>query len=174
MAQPPAQLKYQLLQHMVHFVYEQAQNRLDETLKSIIDRNDIAHNMQRLVFSYAGRRWTRHTFKGVPQKTPYLDEMLHPEMDAYLAEIKEIEEVEKPLVTAYIRAILNSDPDPVKAMLRIPTALQNPIRDAIVLAEEGLGQKANLNFEQVEELVGAYPAATQAIRKRMMFNVLLE
>lgn len=174
MALPPGQLKYQLLQIMVQFVYEHVEKRLYDQLKSIIDRNDIAHNMQRLVFTYAGRRWTQHRFQGVPQKVPYLDEMLHPEMDEYLAEVKLIEEVEKPMVTAYIRAILNSDPDPIRAMMNIPTALQAPIREAMKEAEEGLGRKAQLNFEQVELLVGAYPAATAAIRKRMMHNVLLE
>jgi len=78
------------------------------------------------------------------------------------------------MVQAYVRAILNSDPDPVVAMLRLPTALHAPIREAIVLAEQEKGVKAELNFEQAAELVGAYAPAVEAIRNRMMRNILME
>lgn len=172
----PGQLKYKLMGVIMQFIYQQVDKRRDEQLESIIRLNDVANNMNnkaQLIFSYSGQRWTRHRFKGVPQRVPGLDDQLHPEMDKYIAEGIKIDG-EKPMIEAYLRAIMNSDRDPVVAMLRIPTALQHPIREAIEAAKTETGLTAELNFEQCAELVGAYPKAIEAIKKRMMLNVLLE
>lgn len=174
MQQSPAQLKWMMLQAMTNFVYAAMEKRRWETLESIIRRNDIAVGMQRWVFNYAGKRWHQVRFKGVPQNVPVLADILVPEMDQYIAEGKQVEEIEKPMVQAYLRAILNSDPDPTIALLRIPTALHGPIREAIQAAEEHHGVKADMDFEQVQELVGAYGPAADAIRMRMMYNMMLE
>lgn len=170
----PVQLKYQLLQILTDFVYAAVEKRRWLCLESIIDRNDAAYAQQRFVFNYAGKRWCQVRFKGVPQRVPLLAEELEPEMDAYLAEGKHIEETEKPMVQAYLRAILNSDPDATIALLRIPTALHAPIMEAVKLAEEAHGIKAEMNFDQVQHLVGAYAPAADAIRNRMMLNMMLE
>lgn len=172
----PGQLKYNLMRVLVQFIYQQVDKRRDGQLETIIGLNDVANNSTtraQLIFSYSGRRWTRHRFKGVPQRVPGLEESLHAEMDKYIDEGAKIEQ-EKPMIEAYLRAIMNSDPDPIVAMLRIPTALQHPIRDAITAAKADTGLSAELNFEQCAELVGAYPKAVETIKKRMMLNVLLE
>lgn len=171
--EPPGQLKYRILQALVSYVYEAVDKRREEVLASIIKRNDVANNRELLIFSYAGKRWTQHRFRGLP-KMPYLEENLHPEMDAYIAEGKLIEETEKPMVEAFIRAILNSETDPTLAMLNIPTALQRPITEAMEIAKEAHGLPADLDFESCQAKVGAYGPAADAIRKRMMFNMLVE
>lgn len=170
----PGQVKHRVLLLLTDYVYDQVTKRRWITLESIIKRNDVAHNMTRYAFNYAGKRWAQVRFKGVPQNVPALDEMLQPEMDAYIAEGKLIEEQEKPMVQAYLRAILNSDPDFSVAMLRIPTALHHPIREALTAIEDETGLTATLDFEQCQELVGAYGPAADAIRKRMMLNMLVE
>lgn len=174
MGKDASQFKYRVLNLLTDFVYLQVNKRRDELLEQIIRKNDIAYNREALVFNYAGKRWTRHLFRGVPRQVPFLTETLHETMDEYIKEGEEIEFREKPLVQAYIRAILNSDPDPVMALMRIPTALHAPIREAINEAVEATGKPANFTFEQAQDLVGAYAPAADAIRSRMMVNMLME
>lgn len=169
-----SQFKYRVLQLLTAFVYRQVDKRRDAILEQIIDKNDIAYNRQALIFNYGGKRWTRHTFRGLPPKVPFLAGSLHEAMDEYIKEGEEIELREKPMVQAYIRAILNSDPDPAVALMRVPTALHSPIREAINEAVESTGKPANYTFEQAQELVGAYAPAADAIRKRMMVNMMME
>lgn len=172
--EPPGQLKYRLLQAMVNFVYEAVDKRRWDTLERIIHLNDIGTGRERFVFSYAGKYWHQVRFRGVPQNVPYLDEALHSDMDEYIAEGKLIEEREKPMVEAFIRAILNSETDPTLAMLNIPTAIQRPIHEAMEIAKEAHGLPADRDFESCQEKVGAYGPAADAIRKRMMYNMMVE
>lgn len=167
-------LKYRILQALVAFVYKQVDERRYKTLEEIITKNDGAFGVQRYVFNYAGKRWTQHRFKGVPQNVPYLEDSLHPAMDEYIAEGRLIELTEKPMVEAFIRAILNSHQDPIMAMLNIPTALQHPIREAMDEVFNVTGKRGELDFEQCQEVVGAYGPAADTIRRRMMFNMMVE
>lgn len=166
-------LRYQVIQVLVSFIYKQVEERREEQLQNLIKRNDILVMKTNWIFSYAGKRWTQHRFVRPPQNVPYLDDSLHPEMDEYLAEAAVIEQ-EKPMVHSYLRQILNSDSDVATALSRIPSALHSPILPAMQAAWEELGDNTVYDFTQAAELTGAYPKAAEAIRLRMMTNVLLE
>lgn len=174
MSKEVSQFKYRVLGLLTEFVYEQVNKRRYAQLELIISKNNVAYNRDAHIFNYAGKRWTQHQFRGAPQRVPYLAESLHEAMDEYIAEGDDIELREKPMVQAYIRAILNSSTDLSEAIMRIPTAIQRPISDAIREAESQTGKVANLTFEQTQELVGAYAPAADAIRKRMMVNMMME
>ena len=162
-------VRFVILKKLEEYIYRPVTDRMNSTLDSIIQRNDGFSNSDHQIFWYRGERWHTRVFGVWPQGIPRLHEELHAAMDAYITERNHILNVEGPLITGFLRCILNHSKDALEMLALIPVSLQEPVKD---LLTANLGELPTKTTDEVAELVKAPQNATEALKLRLMRNLL--
>lgn len=165
----PMNMRYVILKRLEAFIYQSVIKRMDGVLKSIIERNDRFTSSYSGAFWYRGELWSDVSY--FPEKTGKLHHELHEAMDKYVDDRNHIRDVEQPLIMGFLRLILNHSKDTVEMLKLIPESLQKPLDELL----RGLpGGRPRLSTDEVAVIIKAPENATQALKLRMMRNLLEE
>ncbi|AUV61892.1 hypothetical protein HWB52_gp77 [Pseudomonas phage Littlefix] len=161
-------IRFVILKKLEEYIYMPVYLRMGKDLENIVRRNDAFSNSDKRVFWYRGEKWSSDMVFN-SQGVPRLHEELHPVMDKYVDERNYIRNVEGPLVSGFLRCILNHSKDAREMLSLIPVSLQDPIMG---LLKDTFDEIPCLSTDQVAEIVKAPQNATEAIKTRMMRNML--
>ena len=167
------QNKITLIRKLMSFIFGQPDDRLRDTFLEICEQNDalsanpIGSGLS--TFYYKGKKWSALKYPSAVQGVQKLHPELHGKMDEYIKQFEEIENVEKPAVMGFMRAIANHSPDSKTMMTYLPTALHDPARDMFTLANV---EPVERTTDEVAEMVKASPISVAVFKVRMMKNLL--
>lgn len=156
--------KYQLLQLLLNFIYQNKEVKLKELLEQI-HTHQASFTVTNGSFRYKGKAYyaTRYGAMGLR----YLDENLYPHMDSYLKQSNELEK-EKALVSSYLQAVLNQVNEPSYLYSYLPSALHS------VLQLDGIVQ-TNLEPPELDSvLMGINQDGYELLLTRLMLNMVGE
>lgn len=168
-----AQLKFKLLNILLQEIYKHVNERLGNGIKSLLQQN-MAFNGEiedpkKPVdsFYYQGRRWSIKPFAVFGNRE--LHESLVEQAEELFNWYRPIEEVEIPLITGFIRKILNQSDDMAVVLPLLPGPLHGVIREATNAPAEMIG---SMPAEEVARIVGASEKSWRAFNVRMMSNLI--
>jgi len=162
-----------LLGKLMSFIFGQTEDRLRHKFLAICNQNDalssnpIGSGLS--TFYYKGRKWSVLKYPAAVQGVESLHPELHSKMDKYISQLEELENVEKPAVLGFLRAVSNHGTDAKSLMGLLPSALHEPARDLFSLLDVEPVQRTT---DEVAELVKASPDSVAAFKVRMMKNLL--
>ena len=161
-------IRFVILKKLEEYIYLPVTRRMEKDLENIVRRNDAFSNSDKRVFWYRGEKWSSEVMF-IEQGTTRLHEELHGVMDKYVDERNYIRNVEGPLVSGFLRCILNHSKDAREMLSLIPVSLQDPIMG---LLKDTFDEIPCLSTDEVAEIVKAPQNATEALKTRMMRNML--
>jgi len=153
-------------------LYQPVAHQLHKTLDTLIMRNAMVSGYAHMSFTYKGEYYTCEDMR---VRGPLKRNRLHPEfhaaMDEYLAEMEEIERVEKPLVMGFIVKTLNICSLDLLALMKIlPESTHKTIKMA--LGNYAPMHADSLLEEQIQEYIKTEQASIDRIKRRMATNLL--
>lgn len=162
-----------LISRLMVFIFGQIDDRLREKFLDICDQNDALSANPKgsglSTFYYKGKKWSVLKYPAAVQGVEPLHPELHSKMDDFIIQQEEVENVEKPAVLGFLRAISNQSTCSKSLMGLLPSVLHEPARDLFSLM--GV-EPVNRTTDEVAELVKASPASVAAFKVRMMKNLL--
>lgn len=161
--------KQQIKDLLYNFLYAPVLKQFNMRLQDIISKNAVMLGSSSLAFSYKGCTYTNEDGP-LPRKLDRLNSKLHPFMDDYLKNIKELNNHELPYVLGFIRQVLNSSNSLQDYLLVLPSAVHHPIQTlidscpckTIKLTPEGIN---NLQIQNQESII--------MMKRRMVQNLLI-
>lgn len=160
--------KQQIKEALYEFLYGPLNKAFKAKLDIIIIKNKIATRSEYAAFIYKGEVYSINT-QGLPRRAAKLADQFRPEMDEYLAEIKEIQNTEVPYVLGFINQVLNSTNELHDYLRVLPDAVHRPITSLISTCP---CRAKSLTAEEAEEMTSKNKAAIQLIKQRLVNNLL--
>ena len=161
--------KLQIKELLYAFLYEPVQNQFKKRLITLVQRNTAITGVSHQSFTYRGNLYTIDT-SPVPRKLTRLVPQLHPDMDAYLADLKQLNDREMPYVLGFINQVLNSSNDPHDYLRLLPASVHPPIQKLI---DSCPCRTKHLSDEQVKEMQAKNQQSINLVKQRMVTNLLL-
>lgn len=161
--------KQQLKDILYNYLYEPVRKHYETVLNGIILQNCKLINSAYESFSYKGQLYVTDPMLKLPRKANRLAPALVPEMDKYLAEVKELNDKEVPFVLGFINQVLNSSNDLPDYLRVFPEAIHKPIQE--VIATCGC-RTTKLSAEEVQAMQLKNQASIELIKKRLVLNLL--
>ena len=160
--------KQQIKDLLYSYLYDPVERKYQQKLKSLIQRNSLALNKPEECFSYRGNIYSLELSR-IPRKVARLVPALHPEMDQYLADLKQLNEKELPYVLGFITQVLNASNDLQDYLRVLPESIHRPIEELI--ASCGC-RTAQLPPETVEQLKARNAESIAMMKQRLVLNLL--
>ena len=161
--------KQQIKDMLYAFLYEPVQKQFKTRLDSLIKRNTVITGASHQSFSYKGNLYSNDSAP-IPRKLNRLVPQLHADMDAYLADLKQLNDREVPYVTGFINQVLNASNDPHDYLRLLPSSAHQPIR---ALIDSCPYRTKKLTDEQVQEMQTRNQQSIDLVKKRMVTNLLI-
>lgn len=161
--------KSQIKELLYAFLYEPVQRQFKTRLDSLIIRNTAIAVASHQSFTYRGNLYTIDT-SPVPRKLTRLVPQLHPDMDAYLADLKQLNDKEVPYVMGFINQVLNASNDPHDCLRLLPSSVHQPIQ---ALIDSCPCRTKKLTDEQVQEMQTRNQHSIDLVKSRMVINLLI-
>jgi hypothetical protein len=161
--------KQQIKDTLYDLLYEPSQRRFQEQLNDIIHRNTIAGGYSHKSFIYREVTYSCDT-EPLPRRMNRLMSHLQPDMDAYLSEVKVLNDTELPYVLGFITRVLNSSNELHDYLRVLPDALHRPIKHLI---DSCPCRNRKLDDTEVGALQAQGTMAIELMQNRMVTNLLL-
>lgn len=161
--------KSQIKDMLYAFLYEPVQRQFKTRLDSLIKRNTVILGASHQSFIYKGNLYTCD-ITPPPRKLNRLVPQLVPDMDAYLADLKQLNDKEVPYVMGFINQVLNSSNDLHDYLRLLPSSVHQPIQKLI---DSCPYRTKKLTDEQVQELQTRNKQSIDLVKQRMVTNLLI-
>lgn len=160
----------QMIKDMLYaFLYEPVQRQFKQRLDILINRNTVITGATHASFTYKGTLYTNDQ-ASPPRKLTRLVPALHPEMDAHLAELRQLNDREVPYVLGFITKVLNSSNDLHDYLRVFPNSLHQPIEALIASCP---CRTKRLTEAEVVEMQTKNQQSIDLVRQRMATNLLI-
>ena len=161
--------KQQIKDMLYEFLYAPVQQRYQQQLHHIIIRNTQAIHSSHRSFMYKG---TVYSMDGAPPigKMNRLIPALQPDMDAYLAEVTQLNSKEVPYVLGFITQVLNASnhfPDYLRAF---PSVLHPPLEKMMATCPCRNNQ---LSEDQLHSLQEKNQHSIDLLKQRVVTNLII-
>lgn len=162
--------KHQLKDMLYHYLYDPVERRFKERLDAMIKDNDRITNNYTECMSYRGTLYQINPQFKPPRSVPRLSKLLVPRMDAYLAEVRQLNNDELPFVLGFITQVLNSSDNLHDYVRALPDSVHKPLKE--VIARCGC-HTASLTELELQNLLIRNAASINLMKQRMVLNLLL-
>lgn len=160
--------KKQIKDSLYNFLYAHVNKDYEGRLEHIVVRNAVMLGSAHHSFSYKGVKYTSST-GAIPRKMDRLHKTLHPVMDAYLADLKALNDHEVPHVLGYINQVLNSSNELHDYLKLFPVAIHSPIEKMIATCP---CRTVGLTQEGIKAMQSRNQDAIDLIKYRLMVNLI--
>ena len=161
--------KQQIKDMLYAFLYEPVQRQFKNRLDNLIRRNTLMNGASHQSFTYKGNLYTSEVSPPA-RKLNRLNPQLIPDMDAYLADLKQLNDKEVPYVVGFINQVLNASNDLHDYLRVLPPSLHPPIQKLI---DSCPCRTKKLSDEQVQEMQAKNQHYIDLVKKRMVTNLLI-
>ena len=161
--------KQQIKDALYDFLYTPVQNQFKLRLDTIIIRNTILAGHGHKSFNYKGEHYNCDTGP-MPRVWNRLLPQMRPQMDDYLRELKELNELELPYVVGYINKVLNASSEFGDYLQLLPESTHRPIEQMISTCS---CHNRQLSEEQVNDLRNQNTTSISMMKARMVKNLLI-
>lgn len=161
--------KSQIKELLYAFLYEPVQRQFKHRLDALITRNTMITGASHNSFAYKGHLYSNDP-AAQPRKLTRLVPQLAPDMDAYLTELKQLNDLEVPYVMGFINQVLNSSNDLHDYLRLLPSSVHRPIQELI---NSYPYRTKHLSDEQVQEMQAKNQQAIDLVKRRMVTNLLI-
>lgn len=161
--------KQQIKDMLYTFLYEPVQRRFKNQLNTLILRNTAIAGVSHQSFTYKGHLYSNDPATP-PRKLTRLVPQLHADMDAYLAELKQLNDREVPYVLGFINQVLNASNDLHDYLRILPSSLHPPIQKLI---DSCPCRTKKLTDAEVQELQTKNQHYIDLAKQRMVTNLLI-
>ena len=162
-------MKSQIKDMLCNFLYEPVRKQFKHRLDTLISRNTAIIGASHQSFIYKGNLYNNDP-SPVPRRLNRLVPQLVPEMDAYLADLKQLNDKEVPYVLGFINQVLNSSNDLHDYLRLLPSSVHQPIQKLI---DSCPCRTKKLTDEQVQELQARNKQSIDLVKQRMVTNLLI-
>lgn len=163
--------KQQIKDALYTYLYAPVERKLKRTLDELIVANSRALASSHDSFIYRNKVYKREETSKVPRRKNPLVPALHERMDAYLAQVEQLNTQEIPYVVGFINQVLNSSDDMQDYLRVFPEPLHPPLHEMI---DKCPCHTTKLKTETVEELVARNQEPIELIKHRLVHNLLLQ
>lgn len=160
--------KQQIKDLLYQYLYAAVERRMAAKLAQLIQQNCLVQHLDYQGFSYKGTAHVLDT-RPQPRKLPRLVPQLHPAMEAYLAELNQINRTEIPFVLGFLNQVLNSSNDLQDYLRVLPDCLHPPIQKLI---DECSCRTTQLDEPAVVQLQAKNQVPIEMIRQRLLLNLI--
>jgi len=161
--------KLQIKELLYAFLYEPVERRFKQQLHTLIARNTAVSGASHQSFTYKGHLYVNDP-QPVPRKLNRLVPQLHADMDAYLADLKQLNDREVPYVMGYINQVLNSSNDLHDYLRLLPNSIHPPIQKLI---DSCPCRTKKLSDDEVREMQDKNQQSIDLVKQRMVTNLLI-
>ena len=161
--------KKQIKDLLYAFLYEPVEKQFKQRLDALIARNTVILGASHQSFTYKGNLYSNDP-AALPRKLNRLAPQLAPDMDAYLADLKQLNDREIPYVIGFINQVLNSSNDLHDYLRVLPSSLHQPIQRLIVSCP---CRTKRLTDSEVQEMQAKNQQSIDLIKQRMVTNLLI-
>lgn len=161
-------IKQNIKDSLYHHLYDPVIKRYDARLHDLVIRNCLAGGFTHKSFSY---KTVVYNFDDElpPIKKNRLVLALRPAMEEYLADLKQLNDVELPVVLGFINQVLNSSDGLPDYLDIFPESIHHPLEGLIDTCPCKIRR---LSRERVEELRTKNTKSIALIKQRMVTNLL--
>jgi hypothetical protein len=160
--------KQQIKDALWQFLYQPVKEQFAQRLLTLIQRNTMLGGYSHNSFRYKGEFYSDGTpLKGY--KWNNLLPALRPEMDAYLKEVKELNDKEIPYVIGFINQVLNASNDLNDYLRLLPPSVHAPIYEIIAACP---CRHTQLSPEKVLEIKEQNKESIALMKQRQVINLL--
>lgn len=161
--------KQQIKDLLYELLYVPVKNKYHAKLQAIIKRNCVLLSTSYESFNFRGTLYMADGTTQLPRKANRLAPALRAEMEAYLHDLKELNEHELPYVLGFLNQVLNSSNDLPDYLRLLPESLHQPIEALIA----SCGCRAtHLSAEDVQEIKQRNQVSIELIRRRQVLNLI--
>jgi hypothetical protein len=161
--------KKQIKDLLFAFLYEPVEKQFKHRLDTLIHRNTLISGVSHHSFTYKGNLYNNDTAP-VPRKLTRLVPQLVPDMEAYLADLKQLNDREIPYVVGFINQVLNASNDLHDYLRVFPQSLHQPIQKLI---DSCPCRTKRLTDEEVQEMQMRNQQYIDLVKQRMVTNLLI-
>jgi hypothetical protein len=161
--------KKQIKDMLFAFLYEPVEKQFKQRLDALIIRNTLITGVSHQSFTYKGNLYNMD-ISPVPRKLTRLVPQLVPDMEAYLADLKQLNDKEIPYVVGFINQVLNASNDLHDYLRVFPQSLHQPIQKLI---DSYPCRTKRLTDEEVREMQTRNQQYIDLVKQRMVTNLLI-
>jgi len=162
--------KQQIKDTLYEYMYGPALRHYKQRINKIILANCRLINSAYESFNYKGTLYVTDAKLALPRKANRLHPSLVPEMEAYLAEIKRLNDVELPYVLGYITRVLNSSNHLQDYLKLFPDSLHPPIKQIINSCP---CRSTGMPDAEVRDWQETHQELIDLIKQRLVLNLIL-
>ena len=156
---------------LIQFLYEPVERAFKRQLDEIIVANTLAGKHSLKTFHYKGIQYTSEPGLA-PRQWNKLQPQFKTRMDEYLAEVKDIDERERPIIFGFINQVLNSSNHFADYYALFPDSAHQPIR-ALKLETDVMYQYSLMAKDKMDQILKQNQTAIDLMKARMVTNLLL-
>ena len=161
--------KSQIKDLLYAFLYTPVQNHFKKRIDTLIVRNTTILGAGHKSFTYKGAFYECDTTHP-PRKMNRLVPQLIPDMEDYLADLKQLNENELPFVLGFINQVLNASNDLHDYLRLLPQSVHQPIEKLIATYPCRAKQ---LTDEDVDNIQTKNHQSIALMKERMVANLLI-
>ena len=161
--------KSQIKDLLYAFLYEPVQRQFKHRLDALIIRNTAIAGVSHQSFTYKGHFYSNDS-AALPRKLTRLVPRLHADMDAYLADLKQLNDKEVPYVIGFINQVLNSSNDLHDYLRVFPSSMHPPIQKLI---DSYPCRTKKLTDEDVASMQAKNKQSIDLAKQRLVTNLLI-
>jgi hypothetical protein len=155
---------------LFEYLYTPVIKSFQARILDIANRNTALGNYSHCSFIYRDEIYNFEPSNPLPRRMNRLLPQLQPEMNAYLREVKELNEEEMVYVLGYINKVLNTSNDFHDYLRLLPEAVHQPIQGLINTCP---CRTKKLSEESVQEFTEQNQKLMSLIGQRMVSNLLI-
>lgn len=153
------------------FLYEPVQRHFKRRLDEIIIANTLEGKYQHKSFHFKGEQY--HCEYGLrPRNWNKLLPHLKPRMEKYLADVKHIDDQERPTIFGFINQVLNSSNHFSDYIALFPSSAHPPIR-TLLTDPSPMYADPVMDKDKMDHIIEQNQAAISMMKARMVTNLLL-
>ena len=161
--------KQQIKDLLYAFLYAPVQQQFKHRLDALITRNTVIQGATHKSFIYKGIVYACDS-SPVPRRMNRLAIQLVPDMDEYLADLKQLNDKEVPYVVGFINQVLNASNDLHDYLRVLPKSLHPPIQKLI---DSCPYRTKKLTDAEVQEMQSRNQHYIDLVKQRMVTNLLI-
>lgn len=160
--------KQQIKDAIYSYLYGPVLKQFALRMDAIVIKNAVLLGSGEMSFVYKGETYS--TGGLLPRKMSRLSKLLHPIMEEYLKDVKQLNSYELPYVLNFIGQVLNSSNDLQDYLLVLPSAVHQPVQQLIASCP-CRAKKLTLDGIKLLQLKNEVPI--NLIKQRLVTNLLI-
>lgn len=162
--------RQELLNTMVHSLFEPQEHRLKKDLNKIIERNSLVKgNTQRCVF-YKGTVYGKENYEGrkMPRPINLLDSTVRPAMKTWILDKDKMENYENLRLINYLITVLSF----IQSFADIERILPNPLVDLARKAKLQRYKTSSLPETEIQQFLEKNQEYDHLVKRRLVANLI--